>query len=108
MRTTTYRPILVSPKTAVLLVFMPGNAAQRLAVELQLERVGTVLGNELRITLVDDATHPEVVNSFSINALPAFVLLKQGTEVWRQLGLLETPELIRSLSGQLNNLQPNL
>lgn len=104
----TYRPLLIPPKTAVLLVFMPRVSSLSLDVELLLERVGTVLGDSVKITRVDESTHPEVVNSFGIRMLPSFVLIMQGNEIWRHSGTIESKELLHLLTEQLEKLLPNL
>lgn len=101
METTFFRPLIVPAKTAVLLVFVPHVPTQRVVVNQLLERVGAELGDFVRITRVDQVVHPEVVKSFGVQQLPAFVLLKQGAEIWRYNGLLTFRELTHSLTEQL-------
>ncbi|GAA4452139.1 hypothetical protein GCM10023189_15090 [Nibrella saemangeumensis] len=103
-----YRPLFIPPKTAVLLVFMPRVSSLSLDVELLLERVGAVLGDAVKITRVDESTHPEVVNSFGVRMLPSFVLIMQGNEIWRHTGSIEGSELLQLLAEQLEKLQPRL
>jgi thioredoxin 1 len=101
MKTSTFRPIFVPSKTAVLLAFIPTGVRQQELVDYLLERVDTILGDSIRITRVNQDAHPEVVKSFGIQEFPAFVLLKQGTEVGRFDGIAESAELIRLLSQKL-------
>ncbi|GAB3914593.1 hypothetical protein GCM10028803_60280 [Larkinella knui] len=101
MEATLFRPLIVPAKTAVLLVFVPNVLTQRAGVNQLLERVGAELGDLIRITRVDQAVHPEVVRSFGVHQVPSFILLKQGIEIWRQNGPLDSRELIRLLSAQL-------
>jgi|GEM_PF-6349530 len=82
------------------------HGTQQLAVELILERVGAVLGEALRITVIDDVTHPEIVRSFKVNELPSFILLRRGVEIWRHSGSIESQLLIQQLSDQLTSLNP--
>jgi thioredoxin-like negative regulator of GroEL len=100
MNSTLFQPLIVPAKTAVLLVFVP-NSMMQAAVNQLLERVGVALGDHIRITRVDQAVHPEVVRSFGVHQLPSFILLKQGIEIWRHNGLLDSQEVIRLLSAQL-------
>lgn len=41
----------------------------------------------MRVLRIDEATHPEVVQSFRITQTPTFVLVRQGVEIWRQEGM---------------------
>lgn len=110
MEKSTYTPLLISPNAAVLLVFQPGllsapgRSVSRLETELLLERIRAVFGPDLRITLVDDSLHPEVVSSFSVRSLPSFILIQQGIEIWRFTGLPENGEFIQQLSEQIQRL----
>lgn len=98
-------PILIPAKSAVLLIFMPSERLDRqrraslvaLANSLQQQ-----LGNRVRVLRIDEANHPDVVRSFDITETPAFVLVQQGVELWRQVG---TPneEMLSQLSQQLLN-----
>lgn len=85
---------------------MPRVSSLSLDVELLLERVGAVLGDRVKITLVNESTHPEVVNSFGVRMLPSYVLIIQGNEIWRHSGSIESAELLRLLTEQLEKLQP--
>jgi len=41
----------------------------------------------VRLLKVEESAHPEVVKSFHLTQLPAFVLVQQGIERWRQEGV---------------------
>lgn len=47
------------------------------------------LGTAIRVLVIDEVAHPAAVRSFGATDLPAFVLVRQGVEVWRQPGLPE-------------------
>ncbi|GAB3265587.1 hypothetical protein GCM10027347_33430 [Larkinella harenae] len=103
METTFFRPLIVPAKTAVLLVFVPDLATQQVVLNQLLKRVGSELGERIRITRVDQVVHPEVVRSFGVQQLPSFVLLKQGIEIWRHNGLLSAAELLQLLNERLQD-----
>ena len=90
------------------MVFMPSNSAQRLVVELLLERVSVIFGEAIRITQVDEVVNPEVVSSFGVQVLPSFILLRQGVEIWRHCGILESQLLTEQVFDQLAQLQPQI
>ncbi|GAB3321174.1 hypothetical protein GCM10027299_15290 [Larkinella ripae] len=99
METALFHPLIVPAKTAVLLVFVPTVPTQ--PISQLLERVRAEVGDCVRITRVDQLMHPEVVRSFGVQQLPSFVLLKQGIEIWRHMGLLNSAELSRLLTERL-------
>lgn len=81
-------PLIVPAKAAVLLVFMPTNRKQQETFTKLINSLHDFLDGSLRILQLDEATHPEVVRSFDITHLPAFVLIRQGVELWRHEGML--------------------
>lgn len=99
-------PLLPLPTTgaAVLLVLLPlvgsagMEATQRLLAALQRR-----LGAAIRVLVVEEAAHPDVVRSFQPAALPACVLVRRGQELWRQPGLPEgelvAQQLLRLVAG---------
>lgn len=106
MELTKHHPILVPAKTAVLLVFLPsatttGNINPRSSLTRLVEPIQQQLGESVRILKIDAITHPDVVQSFDIHQFPAFVLVRQGIELWRQEGIQTTDY---DLSGMSNLL----
>ncbi len=87
MKTTNVSPILVPAKAAVLLVFLPPAPLQRAALKKLVNSLQYFLDGSLRILQLDEAIHPEVIRSFTITHLPAFVLVRQGVELWRHEGM---------------------
>ena len=76
------------PVPAVLLVLLPPAAwVEALPTPTLLHILQRRLGPAIRVLQVDEATHPAVVHSFDMPALPACVLVRQGVELWRQQGL---------------------
>ncbi len=65
----------------------PMGHQQRDTLTALAESLQTQLGDHVRVLRIDEVTHPEVVQSFAITQTPAFVLVRQGVEIWRQEGL---------------------
>ena len=117
MERSAYRPVLVSPKAANLLIFLP-RLETRLESRLETRpdtapsglpesvyaRLQTHFGDTLRILKIDDASHPEVIASFGVSQRPTFVLVRQGAEIWRQEGLTDFDQFLRSLQDKVNTL----
>ncbi|RZK22217.1 MAG: thioredoxin [Hymenobacter sp.] len=75
---------------AVLLVLLPAAAAAqpgRAGTQAMLDKLQLRLGRTIQVLVVDEKTDPDVVRSFRVAALPAFLLVRQGVELWRQPGL---------------------
>lgn len=92
--------------TAVLLVLLPVRPADPPPYRLQglLDYLQQRLSPGIRVLKIDEATHPAVVHSFHAQQLPAFVLVRQGVELWRQQGLPDEEDtaalLLRKLEAQ--------
>ncbi|WP_420148607.1 thioredoxin domain-containing protein [Spirosoma sp.] len=91
----------LAPQVPVLLVFTPATSGQRSEIEQLLERARSLLNPGLQIMRVSETTHPEVVRSFGITLLPAFVLLQSGQELWRYSGPVDSSELFQELGNQM-------
>ncbi|MCY7355954.1 MAG: thioredoxin [Rudanella sp.] len=90
----THDPILIPAKTAVLLVFVPSvsgreSISQRLSLIELVETLQQQLGGLVRVLTIDETLHSDVVRSFDVRQLPAFVLVQQGIEIWRHEGMLD-------------------
>lgn len=88
----THDPLAVSssPFSAVLLVFVPPawtDHRQQTSLAALTDRLQAEFGGLLRVLRMDEATNPDVVRSFAVTQTPAFVLVRQGAELWRQIGL---------------------
>ncbi len=105
---STILPLLPA-HAAMLLVLLPtvGPGAKqetppaRTATNLLLQRLQLQLGAAVRVLKVDEATHPAVVHAFDGQGLPAFVLLRDGEELYRQQGLPEGAPMAALLLGKL-------
>lgn len=93
--------LTAAPQLPVLLVFSPAAPDHRAEVDRLLEKALSVLSLTVQIMRVSETTHPEVVRSFGFTALPAFVLLQRGQELWRYSGPVDGSELFFQLGDQL-------
>lgn len=101
MNTDDPQPIYIPARSVVLLIFMPPvrtNQPQRATLTALAQSVQEHLGNQVRVLRIDESIHPEVVQSFGIVQTPAFVLVQQGVELWRQQGLSDEATLVRMIS----------
>lgn len=91
-------PVLITAKSAVLLIFfMPSelaNRQQRAFLTALADSLQEYFGKQLRVLRIDEATHPDVVQSFAITQTPAFVLVRRGIELWRQVGMSDEITLV--------------
>lgn len=100
MSSTPSSPI-AAPQLPVLLVFTPSTSVNGREADRLLEQACSALNLTVQVMRVSETTHPEVVRSFGFTALPAFVLLQQGLELWRYSGPVDSPDLISELNHQM-------
>ena len=100
---------LQTTDAAVLLVLLPRvglaqteqTPAARTSTLLMLSALQQRLGAAIRVLRIDEASHPAVVRSFDGRGLPAFVLIQNGAELWRQQGLPEGQQMAALLLSKL-------
>ncbi|GAB3841162.1 YbbN family protein [Hymenobacter jeollabukensis] len=103
--------LLAAPPTyvAMLLVLLPAADPQEgqlgPAVRLQtlalLQALQQQVAPFIRVLRIDQATYPAVVRSFDGRGVPAFVLVRDGVELWRQQGLPEGEQIAQLLLSKL-------
>jgi hypothetical protein len=82
------------PEAAVLLVLLPapvsraGRSSEAVS-PAALDALQLQLGAAIRVLRINESSHPSVVSSFKAAALPCFVLVHHGIELWRQCGLTD-------------------
>ena len=99
---------------AMLLVLLPSvgpgskqeNLLARNATNELLNDLQAQLGSAIRILKIDETSHPGVVHAFNGRGLPAFVLLRDGAELWRQQGLPEGEPMAALLLSKLHEAAP--
>ena len=99
-------PSSLPPPAARLLVLLPlalthTARRERAATLAALSALQRQLGADIRVLRIDEASHPAVVHSFDGQGLPAFVLIREGVELWRQQGLPEGEGMAAQLLGKL-------
>jgi len=110
---TAILPVLPA-HAAMLLVLLPTVGAgtrqesplDRTATNLLLQDLQVQLGTAIRVLKVDEGTHPAVVHAFGGKGVPAFVLLRDGAELWRQQGLPEGKPMAALLLSKLEEATP--
>lgn len=105
MKLDDSHPVLIASQSAVLLIFfMPSelaNRQQRVLLTVLASSLQKQFGSLLRVIQVDEANHPDVVQSFAITQTPAFVLVRRGIELWRQVGMSGEAALVELIQGHL-------
>lgn len=100
---------LLPAHAAMLLVLLPtvgpGTKQEtqpaRAATNLMLKGLQLELGAAVRVLKVDEASHPAVMHAFDSRGVPAFVLLRDGEEIYRQQGLPEGAPMAALLLSKL-------
>ncbi len=62
-----------------------------------LEKIQTKLGNTFSLLQINIDKHPQVAAQFNIRNVPTFILMKNGIECWRKVGLVSSKELERQI-----------
>lgn len=88
-------PVLFTARSAVLLMFfMPlTNQPERASLLALADSLQEQLSGLVRVLRIDEDLHSDVVQSFAITKMPAFVLVRRGVELWRQEGLSDEATL---------------
>lgn len=104
---TQSNPVLRSAQSAVLLIFfMPASLTkhpQRALLTALADSIQVQFGTLLRVLQIDEVENPDVVSSFGITETPTFVLVKQGVELWRQVGLCAEEVLVSLIRRHLTD-----
>ncbi|GAB2949907.1 hypothetical protein GCM10027048_13830 [Hymenobacter coalescens] len=98
------KPLLPASDAAVLLVLLPDAGQPRQLPPVSsasLTQLQHRLGGAVRVLKIDEASHPTVVRSFQASQLPSCVLVRQGIELWRQVGLPEDEAAVAALLSKL-------
>ncbi|MBN8826340.1 MULTISPECIES: thioredoxin family protein [unclassified Spirosoma] len=90
MNTGRTKRLVPSVTLPVLLTFIPTDDKPYSAVQEMISELQYQLEGKIRVLKIEAAAHPAIVRSFGLQRLPAFILLLQGTELWRQEGMPNT------------------
>ena len=72
----------------------PCKKMQPVVEQLQKER-----GNQFKLVKVDGGVNTRIMNELKIDGIPAFILYKNGREVWRKQGMTELEEFKKQIPG---------
>lgn len=105
---------LLPAHPAMLLVLLPTvgpgswqeSPLARTATNLLLNGLQRQLGAAIQVLKVDEGSHPAVIHAFDGRGVPAFVLLRDGVELWRQQGLPEGEPMAAALLSKLEEVAP--
>lgn len=63
------------------------------AMKPVLEEVKSMVGEKARIVKIDIDQHEDLANQYRIQAVPTFILFKNGESLWRHSGVIHSSEL---------------
>lgn len=95
------------PLPVVLLVFpfsQPQNLGGKSASSVAAEGLKRSVGSSVQVTKVDTNAQPEIIRTFNVQQLPAFLLFNQGLEIWRHEGSLDEQLLSQLIQQKVNSL----
>ena len=62
-------------------------------VDFFAEELKLIVGDKARIAKIDVDQHEELATKYRIQAVPTFILFKNGEAVWRHSGVIHSSEL---------------
>ena len=63
------------------------------AMKPVLEELKLIVGDKARIAKIDVDQHEDLATKYRIQAVPTFILFKNGEAVWRHSGVIHSSEL---------------
>ena len=66
-----------------------------------LEEVKGTVGEEAKIVKIDVDKNQSLAEKYQIRGVPTLLLFKDGKQLWRQSGVVPTPELVKLLQANL-------
>jgi thioredoxin 1 len=66
-----------------------------------LEKLKSVLGDQVKIIKIDVDKNPLVANNYQVQGVPTLILFKNGEIKWRQSGVVSTKDLAQVIQQHL-------
>lgn len=68
-----------------------------------LKQVKDNLGDRISIIKIDVDKNQQIASQYQVRGVPTMILFQNGKQLWRQSGVLSTPDLIRVILEKSNS-----
>ncbi|XP_010537268.1 PREDICTED: thioredoxin Y1, chloroplastic [Tarenaya hassleriana] len=97
----SFEDLLVKSEKPILVDFYATWCGPCLFMVPILNEVSTILGDKIQVVKIDTEKYPSIANKYRIEALPTFILFKDGTPCDRFEGALTARQLIQRIENSL-------
>lgn len=93
---------LINGDTPVLVDFYADWCGPCKAMEPTVKEVAKSLGGRTRVIKLDIDRNQPTASKYHVNAVPTFILFRQGKELWRHPGMIDKTRLLSVLNEHSN------